>query len=331
MSSYGADTASHTAFMASYRSVTSKLKKRFMRKTPNVSAAAEQYYGLAKSLQQNGDYTHAAFCCVAAARCESALSNPTAAAETYAQAAQHYLQAEMDAQDLDFGGFEENLTEAVDCYEFAINIYKGIQRNSFAATLHSELAQALMAFGRLEEATMHFRNAAELLTESPLPATSALENAIECSIRRGSFESALTHILEIVSIVANAQAPREGRRHVREVGDHLFDLGCGCNSGVYRDLIAHCEITTVLLFLLMPAGTTEGHTLMPTLKRYRHADRMKRAPYTSEDIYLNICSLVLAFDARDVDALSAAQSDLWPDLSPIQNEVVNLLSHEICR
>ena len=101
-------------------------------------------------------------------------------------AAQHYLQAEMDAQDLDFGGFEENLTEAVDCYEFAINIYKGIQRNSFAATLHSELAQALMAFGRLEEATMHFRNAAELLTESPLPATSALENAIECSVCRGS-------------------------------------------------------------------------------------------------------------------------------------------------
>ena len=40
----------------------------------------------------------------------------------------------------------------------------------------------------------------------------------------------------------------------------------------------------------------------------------------------------MVFDqARDVDALSAAQSDLWPDLSPIQNEVVNLLSHEICR
>ena len=36
--------------------------------------------------------------------------------------AQHYLQAEMESHDLDFGGFEENLTEAVDCYELAINV-----------------------------------------------------------------------------------------------------------------------------------------------------------------------------------------------------------------
>ena len=39
-----------------------------MRKTPDVAGAAEQYFRLAKSLQQNGDYPHAAFCCVAAAR-----------------------------------------------------------------------------------------------------------------------------------------------------------------------------------------------------------------------------------------------------------------------
>ena len=37
-------------------------------------------------------------------------------------AAQLFMQAEAENQDLDFGGFEENMTEAIDCYHLVSHI-----------------------------------------------------------------------------------------------------------------------------------------------------------------------------------------------------------------
>jgi len=46
-----------------------------------------------------------------------------------------------------------------------MQIYQQLGRNSFAATLRSELGHALAVFGRLDEAASHFQAAAKLLIE----------------------------------------------------------------------------------------------------------------------------------------------------------------------
>ena len=67
-------------------------------------------------------FRYAAFVTLAAARCEEALNNPTGETEKVVRAAQLFMEAEMEATNVDFAGFEENLIEAVDCYELAIDV-----------------------------------------------------------------------------------------------------------------------------------------------------------------------------------------------------------------
>lgn len=59
---------------------------------------------------------------LAAARCDEALNNPTGETEKVVRAAHLFMEAEMEAANVDYTGFEENLMEAVDCYELAIDV-----------------------------------------------------------------------------------------------------------------------------------------------------------------------------------------------------------------
>lgn len=138
-------------------------------------------------------------------------------------------------------------------------------RTSFAATLHIELANALLAFNKLEEAERQYCRAADLLNDSPLPATAAMEKAVECSIRRHCLEKTLEHILEIITIVGSIQGKVVA---LQPPFDYLADMAAGAASGSYRALLAQCEITAVLVLLLVPEAVRKTHTLVPTLKRY---------------------------------------------------------------
>lgn len=322
-------TSTHAEYMASYKAVSAKLKKRFMRRSPNVGQASEQYNGLGKAMAKAGDYPHAAFCCKAAARCERALEDPTAEADLLVQGAQLFMQAEAENQDLDFGGFEENMTEAIDCYHLAINIYVELQRTSFAATLHIELANALLSFDKLEEAERQYHTAADLLMESPLPATSALHKAMKCSIRRHCLEKALSHVLGIAVIIGSTQDKVVALKPPK---DHFADLAASEPPGAYRALIAECEITTVLLLLLVAKPFRKTHTLGPTLERYKAIDyRVPPPDYIKHETFLGIQSVVLAVDSQDADALKLAQTDMWFLLGPLQNDLLNMIVTNTCQ
>lgn len=75
---------------------------------------------------------------LAAARCEEALNNPTGETEKVVKAAQLFMDAEMEATNVDFAGFEENLMEAVDCYELAIDVLHTSQMFNLS---HSPLSE----------------------------------------------------------------------------------------------------------------------------------------------------------------------------------------------
>eukprot|EP00041_Stephanoeca_diplocostata_P025631 m.676119 g.676119 ORF g.676119 m.676119 type:complete len:361 (-) comp22788_c1_seq93:3103-4185(-) len=283
----------HAGFLASYRTISSKLKKRFLRK-PNVIDAIDQYQQLNKFLQSEGVHQHAAFVMLAAARCHEALNNPTGEAEKVVRAAQLFMEAEMESKQLDFSGFEENLVEAVDCYELAIRIYCKINRTSLAATLHAEVANALVLFGRLEEAASHHENAAALLEGSPAPAIAAYENAMECKIRLQDYSGALELLERILCHLdtmhqSKGNAPLDFESPV----DYFGILGESLRPSVYSDIVARSEVSAILLLLHLPEAAQHKHKFSCTLERYRTCGGV-RVPYVSHQLQLLMQSVVLA-------------------------------------
>ena len=57
-------------FLPEYRSISNKLKKRFLRK-PNVSEASEQFRQLGKRLEDNQEPQYAAYCHLAIGQYQS--------------------------------------------------------------------------------------------------------------------------------------------------------------------------------------------------------------------------------------------------------------------
>ena len=59
-----------SGFLPEYRSISNKLKKRFLRK-PNVSEASEQFRQLGKRLEDNQEPQYAAYCHLAIGQYQS--------------------------------------------------------------------------------------------------------------------------------------------------------------------------------------------------------------------------------------------------------------------
>ena len=71
-----------------YRTITNKVKKRFLKK-PNYSEASDQFGTLTRVLRQQECPQYAGFCCLAKARCENTLSNSIAEVEALLEAARY--------------------------------------------------------------------------------------------------------------------------------------------------------------------------------------------------------------------------------------------------
>lgn len=323
----GMAVGTHAALMASYKSVQGKMKKRFMRK-PNMADSVELYMALSKFLEKGGAHRYGAFVTLAAARCDQAMSNPTGQADKVVKAGQLFAQSQIESSTLDFAGCDEDLAEAVDCYELAVSIYTRIHRTAFAATLRAELANGLVVFGKLDEAATNYRASAALLAGSPLPCIGALSSATDCEIRREDHDSALALCVEVMGVVAaHAHAVDEADSwDFQAPGDHFGHYGALFGKGVYVDAIQQVEITSMLLLLLLPELPREAHPFAKTLAFYHDVDATKPATrYMNQDMFLMLQSAVLAVENSDIDALRELQSGLWFSMSSVQNELCNRL------
>nr|XP_013001024.1 factor VIII intron 22 protein [Cavia porcellus] len=84
-------------FLARYRLVSNKLKKRFLRK-PNVAEASEQFAQLGRELRAQECLPYAAWCQLAVARCQQALFHGPGEALALTEAARLFLRQECDAR-----------------------------------------------------------------------------------------------------------------------------------------------------------------------------------------------------------------------------------------
>uniref|UniRef100_A0A3Q4B0N4 Uncharacterized protein n=1 Tax=Mola mola TaxID=94237 RepID=A0A3Q4B0N4_MOLML len=279
-------------FLARYRAVSNKLKKRFLRK-PNVAEASEQFGQLAKELKQQDCLQYAAFCNLAMARCEQTLFNAPGEALALTDAARLFLSSEKDNRALQAPGFDEHLQAALNCYSFAIK-----------------------EMNRPGEAIVHYQRAAELQTQAPIEALLSMGEMATCKILTRDYDGALSVFTEMQLMC-------------QERGLQL--TGTSTPVGAFLDIVAKCEISRVLLLMFLeppPQKLLPEHA--QTLERYawESFDPHSQATFLPENVFLLLQSVVMACQEKDTESLKSLQTELWPFLTAEQNHLLHLVVQE---
>uniref|UniRef100_A0A674EFP1 Coagulation factor VIII associated n=1 Tax=Salmo trutta TaxID=8032 RepID=A0A674EFP1_SALTR len=266
-------------FLMRYRAVSNKLKKRFLRK-PNVAEASEQFGQLAKELKQQDCLQYAAFCDLAMARCEQTLFNAPGEALALTDAARLFLLSEKENRALQAPGFDEHLQAALNCYSFAIK-----------------------EMNRPGEAIVHYQRAAELQTQQPIESLLSMGEMATCKILTRDYDGALAVLTEMQLMC-------------QERGLQL--PGTSSPVGAFLDIVAKCEISRVLLLMLLeppPQKLLPEHA--QTLERYawESFDPHSQVTFLPENIFLLLQSVVVC-------------AMCWPLLSAEQNHLLHLVVQE---
>ncbi|XP_049325347.1 40-kDa huntingtin-associated protein isoform X2 [Astyanax mexicanus] len=298
-------------FLTRYRAVSNKLKKRFLRK-PNVAEASEQFGQLAKELKQQDCLQYAAFCNLAMARCEQTLFNAPGEALALTDAARLFLASEKENRALQAPGFDEHMQAALNSYSFAIKVYIEMNQPVMAASLSLELGNALKEMNRPGEAVVHFQRAAELQTQTPIESLLSLWEMASCKILTRDYDGALAVLSEMQSMC-------------QERGLQL--PGANTPVGAFMDIVAKCEISRVLLLMLLEKLLPEH---AQTLERYawESFDSHSQVNFLPEDVFLLLQSVVMACQEKDTESLKALQTELWPILTAEQNHLLHLVVQE---
>lgn len=295
--------------------MSNKLKKRFLRK-PNVAEASEQFGQLAKELKQQDCLQYAAFCNLAMARCEQTLFNAPGEALALTDAARLFLSSEKENRALQAPGFDEHLQAALNCYSFAIKVHIEMNQPVMAASLCLELGNALKEMNRPGEAIVHYQRAAELQTQTPIEALLSMGEMATCKILTRDYDGALSVFTEMQLMC-------------HERGLQL--PGISTPVGAFLDIVAKCEISRVLLLMLLeppPQKLLPEHA--QTLERYawESFDPHSQVTFLPENVFLLLQSVVMACQEKDTESLKSLQTELWPFLTAEQNHLLHLVVQE---
>lgn len=303
-------------FLGKYRSISNKLKKRFLKK-PNVAEGSEQFASLAKTLRQQECPQYAGFFCLAQARCEHTLANAPGEAQALTNAARAFLEAENGNAELNCPSFQEHLNASINCYSHAIRVHIENKHPAVAASLCLEMANALKKLNRPGEAIAHYQRAAQLQIQNPLDCLTSLGHAATCKIEIRDYEGALGVLTEMAYLA-------------RERGL----MSNGKPIGAYCDILARCEVTRVLLLMyLQPTPQRIRPEHAQTLEKYAWETTDENVPVDCicEELFLLLQSVVMACQSRDLESLRCLQVELWPQLTPIENHLLHLVIQEISR
>lgn len=246
------------------------------------------------------------------ARCEQTLFNAPGEALSLTEAARLFMEAERETQQLRSPGFEEHLQAAVNCYSFAVKVYIEVNQPVMAASLCLELGNALKEMNKPSEAAVYFQRAAELQVQVPIECLLSLGCVATCKILTRDFDAALSIFTEMQFLIQERalQVP-----------------GTSTPVGSFLDVLARCEISRVLLLMLLqppPQKLLPEHA--QTLEKYDwESDSHCQVNFLQENVFLLLQSVVMACQEKDIDSLKSLQTELWPLLSPEQNQLLHLL------
>nr|XP_035967014.1 LOW QUALITY PROTEIN: 40-kDa huntingtin-associated protein-like [Halichoerus grypus] len=348
-------------FLARYRQVSSKLKKRFLRK-PNVAEAGEQFGQLGRELRAQECLPYAAWCQLAVARCQQALFHGPGEALALTEAARLFLRQERDARQrlVCPAAYGEPLQAAASALGAAVRLHLDLGQPAAAAALCLELAAALRDLGQPAAAAGHFQRAAQLqLPQLPLAALQALGDAASCQLLARDYNGALAVFTRMQRLAREHGShpvqppppppPPARRRRQGQQGPGaapalpaaLLPPSAGSAPGApspaalgaFSDVLVRCEVSRVLLLLLLqppPAKLLPEHA--HTLEKYSweafDSHGQESSGQLPEELFLLLQSLVMATHEKDTEAVKSLQVEMWPLLSAEQNHLLHLVLQE---
>lgn len=290
-----------------YRSITTKLKKRFLKK-PNFAEASEQFAQLANTLKGQECPQYAGFCCIAKARCENAVGNSVAEGESLLQAARLFFETERKNITLRCPALEEHITESIHLYNQIVKLYQKEGNFGLASLASLECGYNLLLLGRYEEAYCHFVQAADI--QKPynfLDYIITLQIAANCKLSLNEYSTALRHFLDITA--ACNELSRESR------SNHNL-------SSILQSL----EVSTVLSLLLLrscPIDMKNEHSKIMERYTWESYNENEETDILPEDLFLLIQSVVMATQAEDGDILKEMESELYIHLDNLQCDLLH--------
>eukprot|EP00698_Gefionella_okellyi_P012069 TRINITY_DN3222_c0_g2_i1.p2 TRINITY_DN3222_c0_g2~~TRINITY_DN3222_c0_g2_i1.p2 ORF type:complete len:325 (-),score=76.76 TRINITY_DN3222_c0_g2_i1:2482-3456(-) len=199
-----------TDFLQSFKRIQIQLKKRVLRK-PNYDEASTMLHDLKNQMKREECWPYAAFCSLAAARCELAMKRRFDAALSMEEAGAFLWDWELEAAKLKAHSFQEMVPLAMDCYQQATDIYVKENQKALAAGLLNEMGLALRCLKMYEQAAHAFDRACRLTEpDTPFVALSYLTHCPECCIYSGEFEKAIEVLDHVVALTQRLQTYEEG-------------------------------------------------------------------------------------------------------------------------
>jgi len=317
----GSSNSGGTDFLTEYRSISNKLKKRFLRR-PNVSEASDQFSRLAKRLESQDEPQYEASCYLAVAKCEQSIGNQPGEIEAFVAAARAFFKAEENITSINCNSLQQHLADAINSYSNAIRILEEMEKNGQASGLCLEVGDKLRGMGKASEAIQFYQRAADLRSGQSssslgLEYVQSREKVAACFIDIEDYHSALVTLTEVANLTQSLVGSKESA------------------TSVYGDILARCEILRVLLVLLIdPTPQAMSATYTNVIEKYAwesdataSQDRRKESYFLSEETFMLLQSVVMAVQVRDAGALAELEDCLVPALEemPQQRELLRKL------
>lgn len=292
-----------------YRAISSKIKKRLLKK-PNYREASEEYSKMANALKNEENPQYASLCFSAMAKCDQMMDDVPGEAEAWANAGRQFFQAEEILFLSRSASYEESLEAAIQCFSLAIQAQHKKGNSVMAAMFCLELGHWLKKLQKYHEAVGYFQKAADFQSEVTECQLHTLFEIASCKLLLREYDSALSILSRIV----------------RET-----DGKGGALSSLHR----RCEVTMVLLLLSLQFPRKymkPDHTQL--LDKYTRDLSITGA--IREDVESNLLillqSLIVAVEEKDHKLISDIQPQLWSLLDPVQQSVLYLLTetHSPC-
>nr|CAB3244099.1 factor VIII intron 22 protein [Phallusia mammillata] len=299
-------------FMVSYKNVSSKLKKRFMKK-PNFAEASEEFLKIAKTLNNDGCHAYAGLSYMAVARCEQSLMNTAGEIYQLVEAAKSFLQAHGDMDAIQCSHCKEHITSALSCCDAIIKICLSKDMPKDALSLCWKLGEWFQNNMEFDKAVVQFQKCVSLCICNSIQLVLTHKKLFKLHLQRNNFLSALNHatcMLELGKILLPSE-----------------------QAGAYLSSQNQCETTVVLLILLLnphPLHIREQHSTI--LQKYIWSEGQDAlhhsTPCKNDDCFMLMQSLVIACSAHDISTIQKLESALRKYISVEQSFLLNKIMEE---
>ncbi|EEB16616.1 conserved hypothetical protein [Pediculus humanus corporis] len=307
-----------------YQFISDKLRKKKILKKPNVAEASQQFENLGKFCEREDLPEYAGLNYESAAKCQNSLGNHSEEAFLYLKSSKQFMTSYLKQKNnqlvlnnsylnhslISYKNCLERLEQNNECSNLVNNMIMG----GITLKMGHDLQEKIEA---VEESCHEYKKAVQLFSNSPVEKIQCLNKLVSSKINSGDFSEALKLVEDIISIAQTIPA-------------NSFKENCLCEA----------EITRIFLLLILqptpqqisPAAasalekyawletssTNEIIDLQTTLKNYN-------LTMISEDLFLNLQSLVMACQYGEEEVVKGIEIDLTPYLNFEQKMLLSIL------